>query len=115
GSGAGHAGAAGAANAGTRANARLGHCAADRAYVGRGFPGEPGLAVPGPAAHEAEGLDPLGVARDGEQPARALLRVDARGANTARSGAACMGTCGGSRERGADLVGRLRMSWLTDV
>src|SRR5690606_36990765 len=87
----GHARTARAQGALARADARLGAGAADRADEPRRVPREPGLALPGAAADEAQGVDPLGVAGDGEQPTRSLLHADAVGRAAARAGACGVG------------------------
>src|SRR5690606_5288369 len=101
----GNARAARAEGAVAGADARLGAGAADRADEPGRVPGEPGLAVPGVAADEAEGVDPLGVAGDGEQPAGALLHADAGGLAAAGAGAGELGAGVGGGEPGAGLGG----------
>src|SRR5690606_35646991 len=106
----GHARTARAQGALARADARLGAGAADRADEPRRVPREPGLALPGAAADEAQGVDPLGVAGDGEQPTRSLLHADAVGRAAARAGACGVGARVACGELGAGVGRRCGVS-----
>src|SRR5690606_25713152 len=93
----GHARAARAPGAHPRADARVGTGAADRADEPRSLPHQPGLALPRFAADEAQGLDRLGVADDGEQSPGALLLAHVGWRASAGAGA---GTVGAGVSRG---------------